>query len=93
MGSTPSSLPLPVHPVTRTPLNTALSNSGPGGGCHGYSTLPSCERAVRARSLAWTILRPGSVDNGQGSGFIKLRDTPGESVVIARADVATWKRS
>ncbi|WP_106397903.1 NAD(P)H-binding protein [Actinocorallia populi] len=46
------------------------------------------EEDLRARDLDWTILRPGRLIDGQGTGLVRLTDPPAERGDIPREDVA-----
>ena len=46
------------------------------------------EEAVAARNLDWTILRPGALTDGGGTGRITLLTSPGGTGSISRRDVA-----
>jgi uncharacterized protein YbjT (DUF2867 family) len=60
-----------------------------GSAYAGYlSAKAEGEREVRGSGLDWTVVRPGSLTNGAGTGRVTLLAEPGGSGSIAREDVA-----
>src|SRR5260370_6667203 len=49
---------------------------------------PAAEADLRARALAWTILRPGGLTDAPAAGRIRLAPPPVRGGTVPRADVA-----
>ena len=81
-----------ISQVDRFILISALGAHDPGSWGFAYKGYLQAkadgEGVLSSSNLDWTIIRPGSLNNGSAGGQVTLNQQPGGMGSIARADVA-----